>query len=157
MKKLMLLAGLWCLQPGLYASPRDANAKHDALPVNARDRAQTHFKENYAWVQDAAWYTTAENNLYCTFRQGKILNRVFYDKNGNWQYTLLSYPPSVLAKSVKDLISDNFHGYKISYVSEIRTNDQDPAYVVNIEDENHIKVIQVNGDNFEIRQDLNKQ
>jgi hypothetical protein len=157
MKKLMLLAGLWCLQPALHAAPTHADARYDVLPANARDRALTHFKENYAWVQDAAWYTTAENNLYCTFHQGKILNRVFYDKNGNWQYTLLSYPPSVLTKSVKTLVEENFQGYKISYVTEIRSADQDPSYVVNIENENHIKVIQVRDDDFKIRQDLNKQ
>jgi hypothetical protein len=157
MKKLMLLAGLWCLQPALHAAPAHAGGKYDVLPANARDRALTHFKEHYAWVQDAAWYTTAENNLYCTFHQGKILNRIFYDKNGNWQYTLLSYPPSVLTKSVKTLVEENFQGYKISYVTEIRSADQDPSYVVNIENENHIKVIQVRDDDFKIRQDLNKQ
>ena len=157
MKKLMLLAGLYCLQPALQAAPSHSNVKHDILPANARDRALTHFKDNYAWVQDAAWYTTAENNLYCTFHQGKILNRVFYDKYGNWQYTMLSYPPSVLAKPVKELILENFPGYQISFATEIRTGDQEPAYVINIENEDHIKVVHVSGDNFEVRQAFNKK
>ena len=153
----MLLAGLYCLQPALQAAPGYSNVKHNVLPANARDRALTHFKDNYAWVQDAAWYTTKENNLYCTFRQGNIRNRVFYDQNGNWQYTLLSYPPSDLAKSVKALISENFHGYQISFVNEIRTGDHDTTYVISIENEDHIKVVHVSGDNFEVRQAFNKK
>lgn len=153
----MLLAGLYCLQPALQATPTHSNVKHDVLPANARDRALTHFKDNYAWVEDAVWYTTKDNCLYCTFRQGNIRNRVFYDQHGNWQYTLLSYPPSVLAKSVTDLISENFHGYRISFVNEIRTDDQEPTYVINLENEDHIKVVYVSGDNFEIRQAFNKR
>lgn len=153
----MLLAGLYCLQPTLQAAPAHSNIKHDVLPANARERALTHFKDNYAWVQDAAWYTTTENSLYCTFRQGKIRNRVFYDQHGNWQYTLLSYPPSVLAKSVKDLISENFQRYHISYVNEIHTGDQEPTFVINLENEDHIKVVHVSGDNFEVRQTFNKK
>lgn len=157
MKKLMLLAGLYCLQPGLQAAPHHSNAKSDVLPVNARDRALTHFKENYAWVQDVAWFTTAENTLYCIFSQGNMRNRVFYDKNGNWQYTLLSYPPSVLTKAVKELILENFRGYQISFVNEVRTSGREPSYVINIENEDHIKVIYVNNDNFEVRQAFNKK
>lgn len=153
----MLLAGLYCLQPSLQAAPSHSNVKHNVLPANARDRALTHFKENYAWVQDAVWYTTTEKNLYCTFLQGNIRNRVFYDQHGNWQYTMLSYPPSVLTKSVKELISENFHGYQISFVNEIRADNQDPTYVINVENEDHIKVVYVSGDNFEIRQSFNKR
>ena len=153
----MLLAGLYCLQPTLQAAPAHSNGKHDVVPANARDRALAHFKDNYAWVDDAVWYTTTENSLYCTFRQGNIRNRVFYDQHGNWQYTLLSYPPSVLAKSVTDLISENFHGYRLSFVNEIHTGDQEPTYVINLENNDYIKVVHVTGDNFEIRRAFDKK
>jgi hypothetical protein len=156
MKQLMLLAGLWCLQPAAHAAPGNSHAKYDATPVNVRDRAMSHFKENYAWVVDAAWYTTPGNNLYCFFHQGNIVNRVFYDKHGDWEYTLLSYPPSVLPKSVEKLIHGSFGGYRISFANEIRRPGQDPYYVVNIENANHIKVIQVEGDQIDIRQSLIK-
>jgi hypothetical protein len=156
MKQLMLLAGLWCLQPAAHAAPGNSHAKYDATPVNVRDRAMSHFKENYAWVVDAAWYTTPANNLYCFFHQGNILNRVFYDKRGDWEYTLLSYPPSVLPKSVEKMIHGSFGGYRISFANEIRRPGQDPYYVVNIENANHIKVIQVEGDQIDIRQSLIK-
>jgi hypothetical protein len=152
----MLLAGLWCLQPGAQAASGNAYAKYDVTPVNVRDRALSHFKENYAWVQDAAWYTTPGNNLYCFFHQGNIANRVFYDKHGDWEYTLLSYPPSVLPKSVTKMIHGSFGGYQISFVNEIRRPGQDAYYVVNIENDNHIKVIQIEGDQIDIRQSLIK-
>jgi hypothetical protein len=90
------------------------------------------------------------------FPQGNIVNRVFYDKHGDWEYTLLSYPPSVLPKSVEKLIHGSFGGYRISFANEIRRPGQDPYYVVNIENANHIKVIQVEGDQIDIRQSLIK-
>jgi len=92
------------------------------------------------------------------FRKKHLVRaKAFYDKYGNWQYTMLSYPPSVLAKPVKELILENFPGYQISFATEIRTSDQEPAYVINIENEDHIKVVHVSGDNFEVRQAFNKK
>ncbi len=156
MKKLMLLTGLYFLLSGLQAAPANMNVRHAIAPISGHDRALIHFRENYAWVQDAAWYNTAGDNILCVFHQGNIVNRVFYDKQGYWQYTLLSYPPDDLPKSVKQDVLDNFEGYHISYVNEIRSNDQGPVYMVNIENEDNIKVIAVNGDQMEVTQALVK-
>jgi hypothetical protein len=156
MKKLMLLAGLYFLQPGLHAAPARINVKHDVAPISAHDRARIHFKENYAWVQDAAWYNTVNDGILCVFNQGNIVNRVFYDKLGYWQYTLLSYPSTDLPKSVEKNVLNNFKGYHISFVNEIRSDGQDPVYMINIENEDSIKVIAVNGEQIEVKQDLLK-
>ena len=157
MKKVMLLAGLYLLQPSLHAAPGNPIFKYALAPTSARDRAMTHFKANYAWVQDASWFTTADNNMYCIFHQGNMVNRVFYDAKGDWQYTLLSYPPADLPKAMKDLVLGNFRGYQISYVNEIRSDGLEPVYMINIENEGNIKVIEVVSNQFEVRQTLLKR
>ncbi len=157
MKKLILLAGLYCLQPSLHAAPGKPNFKYDKAPISARERALTHFKENYAWVQDAAWFTGADQSMYCIFHQGNILNRVFYDLRGYWKYTLLSYPPSDLPRSVRERVLNSFEGYKVFYVNEVRSDGQEPVYMVNIENEDNIKVIEVKGDEISVSQSLIKR
>jgi hypothetical protein len=156
MKKLLLLAGLYCLQPTLHAASFTSSVKHDKTPISANDRAQANFKENYAWVENATWTNAPDQSINCVFQQGKTANRVFYDKRGYWQFTLISYQPSVLAKKVKELVLDNFHGYKITYVNEIRSDSEVPVYMINIEDGNNIKVIRVIGDDIEVTQDIIK-
>jgi hypothetical protein len=156
MKKLILLAGLYCLQLTLHAKAFNGPIRNNKAPMSANERAMTHFKENYAWVEDASWYNTADKNLYCVFHQGNMIHRLFYDRLGYWQYTQISYPPTVLAKNVKELVMHNFAGYQISFVNEILSNNSEPVYIINIENKNNIKVIRVAGDDIEVKEDLNR-
>lgn len=153
----MLLAGLFCLQTNLHAAPSIKNAKYLPAPTSASARAMAHFKENFAWVQDADWFNTVEKNMYCVFYQGNIVNRVFYDQNGYWQYTMTSFPPSDLPKNVKKLVSESFAGYNISYVNEIISAAEEPVYMINIENADDIKVIKVAGETVEAKQDIKKR
>jgi hypothetical protein len=155
MKKLILLAGLYCLQPNLHAASTTKHIKYDVAPTSASVRAMTHFKENYAWVQDAAWFN-GPDNMYCIFHQGNRVNRVFYDQQGYWQYTLISYPPDGLGKKVTERVLGNFPGYHINYVNEIQSDSYEPVYMISIEDENNIKVLRVTGDDIQVNQALKK-
>ena len=156
MKKLILLAGFYCLQPTLHAAPGRTDIKYHPGPMSASARAMAHFKENYAWVQNADWFSTAEKNMYCVFDQGNIVNRVFYDQNGYWQYTMVSFPASNLSRNLKKIVSDNFAGYDVTYVNEIISETEEPVYMINIENAENIKVIKVEGDEIEVKQDLKK-
>ena len=37
-----------------------------------------------------------DNSMYCIFRKDNKVNRVFYDGQGYWRFTLVSYQPSML-------------------------------------------------------------
>ncbi|HEY2349126.1 MAG TPA: hypothetical protein VGH64_08930 [Puia sp.] len=158
MKKLILLAGLCCIiLPGLHAAPHVKSAIKYFAPVSASDRAKAHFKENYAEVQNYAWYNAPDNSLYCIFHRGNTVDRVFYDSRGYWQFTLVSYPPSELKMNVRQQIADQFEGYRITYVNEIQSAYDEPIYMVNIENSGNIKVIQVTDENIEVKQSLIKE
>ena len=97
MKKLILFAGLLCACfPDCMQSSTVKSARHNLAPVSASERAKAHFKENYAQVQDDAWYTAPDNSIYCIFHRANTVDRVFYDSRGYWQFTLISYLPSEL-------------------------------------------------------------
>jgi|SRR5579863_260946 len=157
MKKLILFAGLYCMLPGLYASSTFTSAHHALAPVSASERAKAHFKENYAEVQNVAWYTAPDNSLYCIFHREHTVDRVFYDSRGYWQFTLVSYLPSELKTNIRQQISDQFEGYRITYVNEIQSAYDEPIYMVNIENAGNIKVLKVKGDDIEVNQSLIKE
>ena len=116
MKKLMLLAGLYCLQPNLHAATYRSPVRYENSPVSAADRARANFKENYAWVKDASWFDASDNSMYCIFHPG----------------------------------------FRISYVNEVRSDGQETVYMINLEDNSHIKVVQVTGDDILVKQALTK-
>ena len=155
MKKLMLFAGLFCLQPALHAAPLHP-ATHILAPTSANERAIAHFKAHYRDAENVSWFTLSNSNIYCVSHMGDTVNRVFYDKHGNWKYTLLSYPGYELPKNVKATVTDYFKCYQVSSVTEVQSHDIAPVYVVNIENDDNIKVIRVFGDEIEVQQDLDK-
>jgi hypothetical protein len=155
MKKLMLLAGLYCLQPNMYAASSGPVRNIDA-PVTANERAMTHFRANFAEARDAVWVKMKDNDIYCTFRKGEVMDRVFYNSRGRWEYTLISYPPSGLVSEVKDQVLSDFEGYHITYVNEIRSRYGDPVYMINLEDCNNIKVIRYVRGESEVQLTLKK-
>jgi len=157
MKKLILFAALYCMLPGLYAAANVKSARHTLATVSASERAKAHFKENYAEVQNVAWYTAPDNSLYCIFHRENTVDRVFYDSRGYWQFTLISYLPSKLKKNISQQISDQFEGYSITYVNEIQSAYDEPIYMVNIENAGNIKVVKVSGDDIEVKQSLIKE
>ena len=157
MKKLILFAGLYCMLPGLFAATIVKSANNKMAPVSASERAKIHFKENYAEVQNVAWYTAPDNSLYCIFHRGNTVDRVFYDSRGYWQFTLVSYEPSELKMHIRQQIADQFEGYRITYVNEIQSAYDEPIYMVNIENAGNIKVIKVTGDDIEVNQALIKE
>jgi len=157
MKKLMLLAGLYCLQPALHAAAWVRTDVDFVAPINATDRAKAHFNENYAEAEDAVWFALPDKTIYCIFHQGRKVNRVFYNSHGYWLYTLIGYPASGLHKDIKTLVQDNFKGYHITYVNEIRSDLDEPVYMINIENEVYGKVIRVAGEDIDIKEDFEKE
>ena len=157
MKKLILFAGIFCMLPGLYAASNVKSASHSMAPVSASERAKAHFKQNFAQVDNVAWYTAPDNSLYCIFHRENTTDRVFYDSRGYWQFTLVSYQPSELKEHIRQQITDQFEGYRITYVNEIQSAYDEPIYMINIENAGNIKVLRVIGDDIEVKQSLIKE
>ena len=133
------------------------NNINDIAPINASDRAKAHFNANYSEARDATWYNLPNKNMYCLFHSGKVADRVFYDSHGYWQYTVMGYPGSVVSKEIKEQVGNEYDGYRITWVNEIRSNQGKPVYIINIENENHIRVIRLTDEETEEQQVFNKE
>ncbi len=158
MKKLILLAAMYCLQPGAHASaPSGKPIGEINAPVRATDRAKEHFRLHYEAAQDVTWYNVGQDIMYCIFKEGEKENRVFYDRKGYWKYTLQNYPGYILPEVVKQQISDMYKCYQISSVTEIHTYANEPTYVVNIENDGFIKVLKIVGEDIEVQQAFEKR
>jgi hypothetical protein len=157
MKKLILLAGFYCLQSTLNATPFAPPVKNKVALTDASERAKRHFKNNYSAAQGETWCTLPDKEMYCMFSQDNTVSRVFYDKHGFWKYTLTGYSESNLVENVKERVLNEYDGYAISYVNEIRTQADEPIYIINIESAKSIKVIKVVGDDIVVQQSLLKQ
>jgi hypothetical protein len=156
MKKLFLLAGLCCLQQILQAAVVSPMAKTTRIQLSTSDRALAHFKENYRNAQQVSWYSNTDQSMFCVFHDADNTTRVFYDKKGFWESTLISYAPSGLGTEIRDLVLANFAGYAISYVNEVQLPGEAPAYVINIEDAKHIKVVRVVNGEIDVKEDFRK-
>jgi len=153
----MIVAGLCCLQFALHAAVGSRPDKAEPSSINALARAKAHFSSHFEYAHDAVWYHTDGHYLYCLFYQGDSVNRVYYDRRGKWEYSLLTYPGYDLPQEVKKEVTDNFACYQITSVNEIRSSMSSPVYMINIENEDYIKVIKVIGDEVEVQQELEKR
>jgi hypothetical protein len=157
MKRLILFAGLYFMASGLFASSANKSSNNTMSSVGASERAKAHFRENYAEVQNEAWYNAPDNSMYCIFHRANTVDRVFYDSRGYWQFTLVSYEPSELKMQIRQQVADQFEGYRITYVNEIQSAYDEPIYMINIENAGNIKVVKVTGDDIEVKQSLVKE
>ena len=164
MKKLILLAGLYCLQPNLHAASitswkdfHNAVTKKDRGTIRANDRAVAHFREHFADAKNPLWSTNTDNSINCYFREQDKVYRIYYDRRGNWTYTLVGYLPSDLSNNIKYRVLENFDGYYIAYINEIREENNEPIYIINIENASSIKIIRIsNNEDIVVQQEFQK-
>lgn len=86
--------------------------------INAK--AVRSFMKDYKDVHDAKWYK-GDNWFAAYFIRDNIQVKVFYDKAGNYRYTMRSYGESILPKAVRHQVRSNLYDYNIFHVNEIST------------------------------------
>ena len=92
-------------------------------------------------------------NIFCTI--DGIVNRVRYDKKGNWHHTIRYYFEQQLPKDVRHLVKTKYYDYSIFNVVEVNIGDK-TAHLVSIEDKTTWKVIKVVDGEMEIMNEFTK-
>ena len=125
----------------------------DAKSVNAKaiKDFQTRFTD-----ANAQWYSD-KNGLVSYFMKDGYGDRVFYDKKGRWQYSLIFYNETKLPRNVRSSVKSIYFDMNITLVEEVQT-PENKVYIVHLQDESNIKILKVNDDcEMEIMQELTKQ
>jgi hypothetical protein len=86
-----------------------------------------------------------ENGALAEFEDKGIQYRAFFDRKGNWVYTVKRYTEKELPKEVRAEVRSTYYDYAIGHVTEVN-QAQLVVYLVHIENEQEWKTIRVAAD-----------
>ncbi len=136
-----------------------SSEKNNTVNLNSINaRAIKDFNKSYKMASDAKWYKTRDGFI-AGFTLDGINNTIYYAKNGQWKGSLKCYSEDKLAAEVRHIVKREYYDYKITCVKEIETINTygTPTYIVNLEDDNNIKVVRVNDGNMDVYEEFSKK
>lgn len=123
---------------------------------NISTRAFKDFQARFEHIDNAVWYSD-KNGFEAYFVLDGLGNRVFYNKKGNWIYSIIWYDPYKLPLDLRASINTTYWDMTIRMVEEVQ-NSEGKEYVVMLESKSNIKVIKINPEGeVKILQDLSKE
>jgi hypothetical protein len=105
-------------------------------------KALKDFQVRYNNIKNAMWFSD-QNGFVSYFVQDGFGDRVFYDKKGRWQFSLILHGENGLPYDARASIKSTHFDLAITQVEEVRTIDG-VTYIVNLEDKSNIKILKVN-------------
>ena len=160
MKKILVTLAFGCLSIAGFSNSGNPEFAYDSLrKIEARYinvRALKDFKTRFANSGEATWFT-AKYGIVSYFTQDGHTNRIYYDKKGNWVYSLLTYEEAKLDRGVRKAVKMNFYDLDITVVKELQTTSG-LVYFITLEDKTSFKILKINREgDMEIMQELQKQ
>jgi hypothetical protein len=119
------------------ASKMETNSEMSTISIKAIKNFKSSFKE----ATDAQW-SKIKNGYVAWFKLSGIVNRTFYDKRGNWYFTVAYYDETKLPRDVRAIVKRVYYDYTISGIQEISIEDK-VIYLVTVQDEKTLKTLRV--------------
>jgi len=148
MNKLIgtLLAGMFALaQLGAQAQVSDhatASLNVHALGADhAAVRASRDFLQRAGEQKEEQWYKESAG-YEAEYTDGTVKAAYWYDKNGRWVYTILTYGEDKLPEEVRGFVRSHWYDFNITWIKEVH-QAQDVVYVVHIENNKAWKEVAV--------------
>ncbi|MBS1604201.1 MAG: hypothetical protein JST42_16155 [Bacteroidetes bacterium] len=159
MKKLHLAAAAFLLLALVVGQKADAQAPQTVsagslLFVNTR--ALRNFGKSYSSAVDAEWQALKDGGWQVRFVSDSIRYRALYSGKGNWLFTIGSYNENRLPRDVRSIVKTTYYDYAITYIDEVSAPGQPTTYLVQIQDEKAIKILQVADGEMETLRELVK-
>ena len=125
------------------------------IKVRINPKAMDDFQVRYADANKVLWIANTEG-FVSYFTKGGLMNRVYYDKNGHWIFSVLMYHEDQLPRKIRSIVKSQYYDMAISFVEELQYKDS-KTYVFYLEDNAHFKIVKVSEEgDCEIQQDLTK-
>jgi len=122
MKRVLLACFLLTLSAGVFA----------AADGNISDKLLQAFNKTFPDAQQVKWAET-EDKYMVNFKQGDILTKVEYDKEGNFLNSLRYYSEKNLPVNILCRLQKKYSDKKVFGVTEI-TSDTNVEYYIKLED-----------------------
>ncbi|MEJ7682017.1 MAG: hypothetical protein WKG06_30025 [Segetibacter sp.] len=119
-------------------------------------KAVKDFKKSYKMVSDENWFIRSDG-FNARFTLNGINNLIYYNKKGKWVGSLKVYSEDKLPRDIRDIVKREYYDYKITSVNEIETTLDTygiPTYIVNLKDNNNIKLIRVRDGEMDVYQEF---
>jgi hypothetical protein len=123
---------------------------------DVKARALTDFQIRFHDVTGVQWFS--DRNGYTTyFMKDGLSNRVFYNKNGRWIYSVLFKTEDKLPKDIRAAIKSVYYDWNMTVIEEVQSVEG-KGYLVYLEDKTNIQILKVNKDkDIEIMMEMVKQ
>jgi hypothetical protein len=113
------------------------------------------FQLRFQKVDNAMWFSD-QNGFMSYFIKNGYGNRVFYDRKGHWEFSLILYSEDQLPADLRDVVKARYFDLSITLIEEVQTNNG-MVYVVHLENKANIKIIRLSSDGeMDILQEFTK-
>ncbi len=113
-------------------------------------RAVKNFEKSFKGITSEHW-SRLDDGYIATFTVDSVQTRIAYNRKGVSLYTIRYYGEKKLPRQIRDIVKSVYYDYTIISVAEVYFDDQ-PVYIVYIQDETHLKTIGVyDGEMQEVR------
>lgn len=121
---------------------------------NIHVRAIKDFSHAYKDASETRW-SKIKDGYVAWFKVNNIVNRTFYDKGGNWHFTVSYYDEKNLNRDVRAIVKRTYFDYSIVSVQEVRIDDK-TIYLVHVQDDQNFKVLRICDGEMETVQDYKR-
>ena len=123
---------------------------------NINSKAIKDFNGRYGSESNPIWFSD-KNGFVSYFVKDGFGDRVFYDKKGRLQYSLIFIGEDKLPRDVRATVKSTYFDLNITQIEEVQTLEG-TGYVIVLEDKSTLKTVRINRDGeMETMQDLVKQ
>ena len=138
------------------AALSDASPANTAAVSTINLRAIKDFKSRFASAKDEQWYAI-DKGFLAYFSLDGYRERVYYDRKGHWQASLIYADEHKLPAFIRDIVRRAYYDMPITFVQVIEVPNH-VAYLVQVQDKINLKVLRVSEDGeIEVRQELTKE
>lgn len=133
-KNLLFTSCLLLLSAGLFANEN----------FTISDKLLKAFKQTFPDAQQVKW-AEQEDKIMVNFKQGDVLTKIEYDKEGNFLSSLRYYSEKNLPVNILCRLQKKYGDKKVFGVTEM-TTDTVVEYYIKLEDENNWITVRSNAD-----------
>ncbi len=133
------------------------NSHSTAVPYinNVNGKVLKSFYRSFGDQPGAKWFQSGKG--YTVFFKDSFMSaNIYFKRNGTIEYRIYTYSEDILANSVRHIVKTHFYDYAIILVTEVHKNES-KSFFVKVEDNTTIKTVKVEGEEWEVVEELKKQ
>ena len=114
------------------------------------------FVRDYGHPADVSWTELKNRVMLCRFTLNNSIHRAFYGIRGRLMFTEFGYPGKQLNRGIYDRVKSVYYNSAIVFVNEIDRPGEENIYVVELNDDQLIRKLRIEGDDMQIIRQFRK-